>query len=584
MNAPASNSTRRMTGGQALAEMLKLAGVGPMFGMGGFQLLPFYEACRALGLKHYPDQRRALRRLRRRRLCARDQPAGRVRRARSGRARPTWSPALVEVAQRRHADDRDHRRRQPRARLEEHDAGGAPGRNPAPRRQGADPRRGDQAHPRTAPPRLRGRDLRPARPGACSTCRRTSRTASTISTPADFWIDPGTLKAQARRTRPDPRTTVERAAALLAKAERPLLLVGGGIHISRSLRRAARARRGAAASRSRTPCRGKGAIACTHPLSAGLFGRYSRIANDLIAAVRLPARGRLQARRDRDQALRADARRQAGDPRRHRCRRRSAAPRAPTSRSPATRALALAGPGRGAVATAASARRAAPAWCAEVADAHGRLARGRRATGWKSNERPINVGRLMGELNNAHAGRRDPGRRRRLRRRTGAGCCSTPSAPAATSSPTAASPRSATALPGGIGAQLAPAPKRRVVGADRRRRLQHDARRARDRAPRRRHFVLCVFNNAASGYVKALQHVDVSARATTSPPTWSRWTTPAIARAMGCHGIRVEDPDKLGAALREGLANTATPDRPRRRRDARSGARCCPASTTARSR
>ena len=34
-----------MNGGQALAEMLKLSGVGPMFGMGGFQLLPFYEAC-----------------------------------------------------------------------------------------------------------------------------------------------------------------------------------------------------------------------------------------------------------------------------------------------------------------------------------------------------------------------------------------------------------------------------------------------------------------------------------------------------------------------------------------------------------
>src|SRR5262252_8506298 len=47
-----SNSVRRMTGGQALAEMLKLAGVGPIFGMGGFQLLPFYEACRALGLRH----------------------------------------------------------------------------------------------------------------------------------------------------------------------------------------------------------------------------------------------------------------------------------------------------------------------------------------------------------------------------------------------------------------------------------------------------------------------------------------------------------------------------------------------------
>ena len=52
MSSPTPNSTRRMTGGQALAEMLKLSGIGPMFGMGGFQLLPFYEACRALGLRH----------------------------------------------------------------------------------------------------------------------------------------------------------------------------------------------------------------------------------------------------------------------------------------------------------------------------------------------------------------------------------------------------------------------------------------------------------------------------------------------------------------------------------------------------
>src|SRR6185369_14799518 len=48
----ASNSARKMNGGQALAEMLKASGVGPMFGMGGFQLLPFYEAMRALGLRH----------------------------------------------------------------------------------------------------------------------------------------------------------------------------------------------------------------------------------------------------------------------------------------------------------------------------------------------------------------------------------------------------------------------------------------------------------------------------------------------------------------------------------------------------
>ena len=44
---------RRMSGGHALAEMLQTHGAGPMFGMGGFQLLPFYEAARTLGLKHY---------------------------------------------------------------------------------------------------------------------------------------------------------------------------------------------------------------------------------------------------------------------------------------------------------------------------------------------------------------------------------------------------------------------------------------------------------------------------------------------------------------------------------------------------
>jgi acetolactate synthase-1/2/3 large subunit len=51
-DTPASNSTRTMQSGRALGEMLKLHEVGPLFGMGGFQLLPFYEACRALGLKH----------------------------------------------------------------------------------------------------------------------------------------------------------------------------------------------------------------------------------------------------------------------------------------------------------------------------------------------------------------------------------------------------------------------------------------------------------------------------------------------------------------------------------------------------
>src|SRR5260221_13999004 len=42
-----------MTGGRALAEMLHLAGAGPMFGMGGFQLLPFYDGIGLVGLNHH---------------------------------------------------------------------------------------------------------------------------------------------------------------------------------------------------------------------------------------------------------------------------------------------------------------------------------------------------------------------------------------------------------------------------------------------------------------------------------------------------------------------------------------------------
>jgi acetolactate synthase-1/2/3 large subunit len=33
----------------------------------------------------------------------------------------------------------------------------------------------------------------------------------------------------------------------------------------------------------------------------------------------------------------------------------------------------------------------------------------------------------------------------------------------------------------------------------------------------------------------------------------------AAARAFGCHGIRVESPDALAAAIREGLENTSSP-------------------------
>jgi acetolactate synthase-1/2/3 large subunit len=70
--------------------------------------------------------------------------------------------------------------------------------------------------------------------------------------------------------------------------------------------------------------------------------------------------------------------------------------------------------------------------------------------------------------------------------------------------------------------------------------------------------VVCVINNAASGYVKALQHA-VYGKGSYQSSDLTEVDYAAIARAMGCAGIRVTDPAKLGAALRMGLENTGTP-------------------------
>jgi acetolactate synthase-1/2/3 large subunit len=68
---------------------------------------------------------------------------------------------------------------------------------------------------------------------------------------------------------------------------------------------------------------------------------------------------------------------------------------------------------------------------------------------------------------------------------------------------------------------------------------------------------IVVVNNAASGYVKALQHAMFRGRYQSSDLVEMDYA--AIARAMGCAGIRVEDPERLGAALHEGLAERSRP-------------------------
>ncbi len=83
-------------------------------------------------------------------------------------------------------------------------------------------------------------------------------------------------------------------------------------------------------------------------------------------------------------------------------------------------------------------------------------------------------------------------------------------------------------------------------------------------------FVLCVFNNAASGYVKALQHSMFGAGNYQSSEL-VEMDYAAITRAMGCKGIRVEDPEKLRRRAARGTGKHLRPDRARHRGDARSG-------------
>jgi acetolactate synthase-1/2/3 large subunit len=369
----------------------------------------------------------------------------------------------------------------------------------------------------------------------------------------DFWCDPATRQIPARRARPG-RADIERAAALLATAKRPLLLVGGGIHLSQAYAALA-----AFAETSHVPIAhtmsGKGAIACTHPLSAGLFGRYSRIANDLVAAADLLivvgcklgeiATKRFQllpagvkiihldllpeefGRTSRaDIALWGDARAGLEDL-------AAAAGKADARIVAARKAMAAEVPAR------------MDAW---RATANERL---------KSREVPINVGRLLGELNQVmpadsvlvadggFAGHwtgllydtKRAGRHYIADR----GFASI-----------------GYGVPGGLGAQLGAGAERRVVA------LTGDGgfnMSMGDLETARRcgaNFVVCVINNAASGYVKALQHA-VYGTGNYQSSDLIEIDYASVARAIGCAGIRVTDPEKLQDALKAGLESTSTP-------------------------
>ncbi|CAH2801280.1 MAG: Acetolactate synthase large subunit homolog [Candidatus Burkholderia crenata] len=64
---------------------------------------------------------------------------------------------------------------------------------------------------------------------------------------------------------------------------------------------------------------------------------------------------------------------------------------------------------------------------------------------------------------------------------------------------------------------------------------------------------MIVINNAASGYVKALQHLVYGADSYTSSDL-NEVNFAKVAQSMGCTGIRVEDPGEIESVLRQALS------------------------------
>ena len=96
----------------------------------------------------------------------------------------------------------------------------------------------------------------------------------------DFYADKSSLTFPAHRIRPD-LGPLKKAAGLISESSRPVLLAGGGIHLSNAYPELKTfvEELGIPVAYTLT---GKGCIPCNHPLCVNLFGRFDRYANQLI--------------------------------------------------------------------------------------------------------------------------------------------------------------------------------------------------------------------------------------------------------------------------------------------------------------
>ncbi len=268
-----------MTGGRAVAEMFRAFQVGEIFGMGGFQLLPFYAAVRELGLKHH---------------LVEDERSGAF--AADAQARVTGRPGVCDATLGPGATNLVT------ALVESLNAGvplialiGDAHRDHARKNMTQESRQLEILRPAAKDvirievghriPELVRRAFTVAtsgRPGPVVLALPEDVSHGEFAfAPSDFWIEPATVRAPARRTRPDSQS-LERAADLLRHAKRPLILAGGGVHLSRAYDPLIKLVDDHKIPVAHT-LSGKGSIPCKHPLSAGVFGRYSRYANELVA-------------------------------------------------------------------------------------------------------------------------------------------------------------------------------------------------------------------------------------------------------------------------------------------------------------
>ncbi len=366
----------------------------------------------------------------------------------------------------------------------------------------------------------------------------------------EFLCDPRYEAAPALRCRPEAEALAQ-AAEMLAAAERPLILAGGGVHISQAAEELQ-----ALADAARIPVAhtmsGKGAIACTSALSAGLFGRYDRIANDLIEE--------------------SDCLLVVG------CKLGEIATKRYTVPGPGKRMIHLdcvaeeigrtympelplwgdAREGIRDLRAALEGRAVPPArqeWCRGIVtrmDAWRETAKARLT----SDEVPVSMGRMIGELNAALADDAiliaDGGFAAHWSgllydsKRAGRGFV-----------PDRGFASIGYGVPGAIGACLA-APERQVVaitgdGGFNMVLGELETARRMGLAP-----TILVVNNAASGYVKALQHL-MYGEGNYQSSDLAETDYAQVAGAMGCLGIRVETPDALADALRRGLAEQGRP-------------------------